>query len=167
MATTSTSAAAATTTTASTTAAAANAKVKPALPDKSKNIPLITTIGFEVSTAATSTNSSTSTTAASGATQSNAVNSEGGEQTAQEKAKTYITDYDIKETLGEGSFGAVSCSLSLSLSATVLIVFVCVRVVASHVSLFFGSIFFCSNSNIARRFVLSRASLRTSPTLCA
>lgn len=24
------------------------------------------------------------------------------------KVKTYITDYDIRETLGEGSFGAVS-----------------------------------------------------------
>jgi hypothetical protein len=25
------------------------------------------------------------------------------------KIKTYITDYDIRETLGEGSFGAVRC----------------------------------------------------------
>jgi hypothetical protein len=33
---------------------------------------------------------------------------EGTEATPQEKTKSYITDYDIKETLGEGSFGAVN-----------------------------------------------------------
>jgi hypothetical protein len=75
-----------------------------------KNVPLMTTIGFDVASEGGATNSANS---ANGHAASNSVlASQEGEVVApvEEKAKTktYITDYDITETLGEGSFGAVS-----------------------------------------------------------
>jgi hypothetical protein len=76
-----------------------------------KNVPLVTTIGFDVASEGGATSSAGN---ANGHVAANAVlASQEGEVVApvEEKAKTktYITDYDITETLGEGSFGAVSC----------------------------------------------------------
>ena len=80
-----------------------NKPPRPPLPDK--NTPLLRTVGFEVASAPAATSTANGDADAATANDSTVA----AAAPAQEKrVKTYITDYDIKETVGEGSFGAVS-----------------------------------------------------------